>query len=276
MLTPRGASTPATPQPGLPADEAIPRLVELQGDRLYRLALRLCPTEAAAEDLVQETWIAALAAWPSFKGESQPYTWLFRIAARTCGRLQRRRAGEPESFLELNEPVVGEAVQAGSPPRPREAVQAASRRLRREAVRTHLDRALAQVPGDFRIALVLKDIADFSLREIGQILDIPAATAKTRVHRGRRDLRDALERLGAVASLPATDTPRHVCLDLLAAKLDAMDRGVPFPFPPGEICDRCAALFRSMDVTLEVCGGLQKGGMPAIFRGRLDALLSAR
>jgi hypothetical protein len=114
------------------------------------------------------------------------------------------------------------------------------------------------------------------LREIGQILDIPAATAKTRVHRGRRDLRAALERLGAVASLPATDTPRHVCLDLLAAKLDAMDRGVPFPFPPGEICDRCAALFRSMDVTLEVCGGLQEGGMPATFRSRLDALLSAR
>jgi RNA polymerase sigma-70 factor (ECF subfamily) len=252
--------------------------MERHGDRLHRLALRLCPTEAEADDLVQETMIAALAAWPSFKGESRPYTWLFRIAARTCARMQRKRAGEPDRLLPLDEILGSGSEGSGSAAPPMAAPGGrAWTALERQEVRRRLDRALAEVPRDFRMALVLKDIADFSLDEIGEILEIGAATAKTRVHRGRIHLRRALGEQGALPPLPPpSDVPRQVCLDLLAAKLDAMDRGVDFPLPHGEICDRCAALFRSLDLAQDACATLRGGAIPARLKRRLDALLPAR
>ena len=267
--------TSLPPSPGTPARQAVAALMDRHGDRLYRLALRLCPTEAEADDLVQETMIAALEAWPRFRGESQTYTWLFRIAARTCGRMQRKRVGEPDRLLPLDEILGagpgGSGAEAAGPagPHPTRAWTV----LEREEVRRRLDRALAEVPGSFRMALVLKDIADFSLEEVAAILDIPKATAKTRVHRGRVRLRDALEIDGVHPALPPATAPRQVCLDLLTAKLEAMDRGVPFPFPHGEVCDRCASLFRALDLNSEVCASLRQGALSEPFRtGLLERL----
>ena len=74
------------------------------------------------------------------------------------------------------------------------------------------------------------------------------------------------------APLPATEAPKQVCMDLLKGKLEAMDRGVDFPLPPGEICDRCVALFRSMEMSREACAALRGGAMPARLRERLQAL----
>lgn len=259
--------------PGTPAHDAIPALVEAYGDRVYRLGLRICPDPAEAEDLVQETMVAALKSWPRFKGDAHPYTWLFRIAMRTCRRMHRRRVGEPESFLPLDELLglkgggaVGAATAAAS------AANAAQESALQHEVRRRLDAALRRVPPVYRVALVLKDLADFSLEEVGEILEIQAATAKTRVHRGRIHLRRALEVEGVFAPLPRSDVPRQVCLDLLKAKLDAMDRGVDFPLPHGEICDRCFALFRSMDLTQEACASLRDGSMPDTLRERLRAV----
>jgi len=90
-------------------------------------------------------------------------------------------------------------------------------------------------------------VADFSLDEIGEILEIAPATAKTRVHRGRVHLRRALD-----------------------------DQGVVAPLPHGEICDRCAALFRSLDLAQDACETLRDGAFPVRLMWRLDALLAAR
>lgn len=259
--------------PGTPAQDAVPALVAAYGDRVYRLGLRICPDPGEAEDLVQETMVAALKSWPRFKGDAHPYTWLFRIAMRTCRRMHRRRVGEPESFLPLDE-VLGlkGGTSAGGVTAAASAPTAAQESMLRQEVRRRLDAALRRVPPVYRVALVLKDLADFSLEEVGDILEIQTATAKTRVHRGRIHLRRALEEEGVFAPLPRSDVPRQVCLDLLKAKLDAMDRGVDFPLPHGEICDRCFALFRSMDVTHEACASLRDGIMPDTLRERLRAV----
>ena len=98
------------PSPGTPPEEAVPALVDAYGDRVYRLGMRICSDPGEAEDLVQETMVAALRSWPRFRGESHPYTWLFRIAMRTCRRMHRKRAGEPEAFLPLDDLLgIGEA-----------------------------------------------------------------------------------------------------------------------------------------------------------------------
>jgi len=140
-------------------------------------------------------------------------------------------------------------------------------------LRRRLDGALRRIPRPFRVALVLKDIADFSLEETAEILGVQPATVKTRVHRGRLHLRRALEADGVFAPLPPTEVPKRVCLDLLHAKLEAMDRGVAFPLPHGEICDRCLALFRSLELAQDACASLREGRVPATLRARIQALL---
>jgi RNA polymerase sigma-70 factor (ECF subfamily) len=266
----------AAPRPGTPPRDAIPVLVDAYGDRVYRLGLRICPTPSEAEDLVQETMVAALRSWSRFKGDSHPYTWLFRIAMRTCRRMHRKRVGEPDHMIPLDELLgltQGSALRtSGNAAAMSSSSEVSQQKTVTEEVRRRLDTALRRIPTVYRVALVLKDIADFSLEEIAEILEIQPATAKTRVHRGRIHLRRALDEEGVFAPLPSSDVPRQVCLDLLNAKLDAMDRGADFPFPHGEICDRCFALFRSMDLTQEACASLRAGTMPDTLRERLRAL----
>ena len=87
-----------------PAGEAIFRLFDSHGDRIFGLGLQMCGSPEDAEDLVQETFLRAYRAWDTFEGLSAPCTWLFTIAARTCKRLHRRRSGAPlrlESFHDL-------------------------------------------------------------------------------------------------------------------------------------------------------------------------------
>jgi RNA polymerase sigma-70 factor (ECF subfamily) len=257
----------------MPAREAVPLLMHQYGDRIYRLGLRVCSGSAEAEDLVQETMVQALKSWNRFSGAAQPYTWLFRIAVRTCRRMHRKRAGEPERFLPLDELSGfgdGAALQRQSPP---DAAAPDEDHAERE-VRRRLDAALHHIPQPFRIALVLKDIADFSLDEVAEILGIQAATVKTRIHRGRLHLRRALSVYGVFDPLPPTTVPRRVCLDLLQAKLEAMDRGADFPFPHTEMCDRCFALFRSLDLAQDACASLRDGPVPDTLRERLRALLA--
>jgi RNA polymerase sigma-70 factor (ECF subfamily) len=260
------------PEPGTPAQEAVPLLLDAYGDRLYQLGLRNCGSHSEAQDLMQETMMEALKSWDSFEGRSTPSTWLFRIAFRMCQRMHRLRAGEPSYFEPLDRLLDGPSASptggaqnrlASPPPTP----------LRSEELQLRLDAALSSVPEDFRIALVLKDIADFSLQEVAEILDLRPATVKTRVHRGRLHLRRALQAGGIFEPLPPVTMPRRVCLDLLRAKLDSMDRDVPFPYPHGEICDRCSALFQSLDLTQQACASLRAGDVPPDLRDTLRALL---
>ena len=69
---------------GLPAEVALPRLLEAHGGRLYSLALKFCGSPEDAEDLVQEVFLLAFRKWSQFKGESRATTWLYTIAARAC------------------------------------------------------------------------------------------------------------------------------------------------------------------------------------------------
>lgn len=260
------------PRPGTPAREAVPLLLEAYGPRIYQLGLRVCPTPTEAEDLVQETMVQALQSWDRFEGNAQPYTWLFRIAVRTCRRMHRPRAGRPEEMLPLDA-LLGFTDGASLRDRDPPAAHAPDDLPAEAGVRLRLDAALGRVPGPFRMALVLKDIADFSLEEVGEILGVRPGTVKTRVHRGRLHLRRALEEEGVFGPLPPSGVPRRVCLDLLQAKLEAMDRGVAFPLPHGEVCDRCLALFRALDLAQVACAALREGRVPATLKERIQALV---
>ena len=131
--------------------------------------------------------------------------------------------------------------------------------------------AITELPLAFRMPLVLKEIAGFSLRDIAQIMGIPAATVKTRLHRARLRLRDALETALPKRDVPPPEFSRQVCLDLLHAKLDSMDRGTGFQFPGEIVCARCSEFFATLDLAQDVCLDIAAGQMPAALRAQLLA-----
>jgi len=253
---------------GTPREEAVPALLEEHGARIHALATRLCGDAGQAEDLVQEVFLQAWKDWQAFEGRAAPATWLWRIAARTCQRLQRRRAGEPSHLQPLDEALpfaaghLGDArAGAGGGP--------AAEAIRRESV-ARLERAVVVLPEDFRMPLVLKDVLGFPVAEVATILGLKAATVKTRLHRARLQLRAALDAALPERELPEAAYSRQVCLDLLAAKQEALDRGVgTTPELDAATCDRCQAVFASLDLAQGLCARLGEGSLPAELREKI-------
>ena len=116
------------------------------------------------------------------------------------------------------------------------------------------------------IPLVLKEIAGLSIAEVASVLGIKEATVKTRLHRARCRLRNALDELLPHQELPAPLYSKQVCLDLLRGKQEALDRGVPFEFPDRVVCERCSAYFDTLDLAQELCRALAiPGEVPEVL-----------
>ena len=105
-----------------------------------------------------------------------------------------------------------------------------------------------------------------SLSQIADILGLKEATVKTRVHRARLALRKELAQGLPQREEPPPDHSRKVCLDLLSAKQEALDRGVEFPVPPDELCSRCRSLMSTLDLTFDACRRLDLDRLPESLR----------
>lgn len=254
------------------AAAAVRRLADAHGGLLYAVALRACGDRADAEDVVQETLLQAFRSWHGFRGESSEKTWLFTIAGRMCGRRRRRRAGEPARIASLDAPLpFGDPRIAVIPSEQEDALQI---RIRREA-RERVEAEIATLPEEFRVPLVLKEIVGLSGPEVAAILGLAEATVRTRVHRARLKLRAAVDRVlpRGASDAPPPAYPLRTCLDLLNAKQEALDRGVPFD--EAVICDRCRSVFASLDLTQQACRDLADGAMPEGLRERIERRLVA-
>ncbi|HPF15451.1 MAG TPA: RNA polymerase sigma factor, partial [Planctomycetota bacterium] len=249
MPFPPDPSRPPEPATYESRDEALPKLVEREGPRLHTLARRFCGNPDQAEDLVQEVFLQAFKSWDQFRGDAQVGTWLYRIAARTCMRMQRRRSGEPDHMESLDDLLPSGESRLAMIPGPEE--EPLSDEIKEEGRRA-VQQAIMGLPETFRMPLVLKEMVGFSVAEVAAILDIPEATVKTRLHRARLKLRRTLD-----ASLPTKEVPpfaldKAICMDLLSAKQGCLDRGEPFVFPAGVFCERCRDVFSTLDFTQEL------------------------
>jgi RNA polymerase sigma-70 factor (ECF subfamily) len=262
------SATPAPIDPGLPADEAVERLFELYGDKMFRLGCYQCGSDDEAQDLVQEVFTTAFRKWDQFEGRSEPSSWLYTIAVRVCRRRHRRRAGEPAAIDSLEDLLPGHAESMAIVPEPGNPLRDTIRNEVNEAV----DGAIARLPVHYRIPLLLKEIAELSIEEVSGILGLKEATVKTRVHRARLMLRKELAGCLPQEDLPAPDHPQDMCMDLLRAKQEALDNNAEFPVPAEELCARCKALFDSLDFTQTVCLELRENaGIPAELKELLRA-----
>jgi hypothetical protein len=114
------------------------------------------------------------------------------------------------------------------------------------------------------VPLVLKEMLELSIEEVAEALHIKPETVKTRVHRARLRLRKAMMGKRGLPKHPAKAPTyeKQVCLDLLKAKLDAMDKGRGFPISQGVMCERCRSVFAELDLAQSACAQLAEGRMP--------------
>jgi RNA polymerase sigma-70 factor (ECF subfamily) len=250
-------------------EAAISGLLDAEGPRLLAFAQRHCSDAGEAEDLVQETFARAFRSWHQLADRGNARPWLYSIARHACQRMHRKRTGEPARLESLDElqprptATVPDLHPAADPHRVR---------LRAEA-RELVERALDRLPAPFRTPLVLADIAELGTSEIAAVLGLKEATVKTRLHRARLKLREVLAAGLPQRPAPAARHSRTVCLDLIGARLEALDRGVDFPYSADALCDRCRAVLDTLDLARESCAALAPRKLPPAVRERLRGAL---
>jgi RNA polymerase sigma-70 factor, ECF subfamily len=158
--------------------------------RLYRVARSVTRDDSEAEDVVQEAYLRALTNLGAFRGDSSLATWLTRIALNEAlGRLRRRRPTVELSTLDAEghdetHVIPFPLMTANCDP---------ERTVAQREIRLLLERAIDDLPEIFRIVFVMREIEELSVEETANFLNMPEATVKTRLHRARRLLRQALD-----------------------------------------------------------------------------------
>jgi RNA polymerase sigma-70 factor (ECF subfamily) len=177
---------------------AFAHLVRRYQDRVFNACLRMCRNPADAEDLSQDVFLKAFDRIRTFEGKSSFYTWIFRIAVNVS--LSHRRKARLRLVGSLNGD--GEAGPAGDRLLDDRAEDPAGS-AQREELRGRVAETLATLEDHQRVILVLRDVEGCDYQQIGKIMDVPIGTVKSRVHRARMALREALER-GRPSRAPAT------------------------------------------------------------------------
>lgn len=173
--------------------EAFRAIMTRCNQRLFRVARAVVRDEAEAEDVLQEAYTRAFGAIEGFRGEAGIATWLTRIVLNEAhGRLRRRRPTVALDAVEAAQaagPAGGQVLafpnMAKSEDPEADAARAQIRRI--------LERAVDELPEPFRLVFILREVEELSVEETAGHLGLKVETVKTRLHRARRRLREALD-----------------------------------------------------------------------------------
>jgi RNA polymerase sigma-70 factor, ECF subfamily len=193
--------------------EALERLLTAIAPMVRRFGMRMCQDAHDSEDVLQETLLDILLHLPSFEGRSSFSSWVFSLTRSRCTRRRRGQKNQPKMPLhEIPEPT-------GVAPSPEEVMSV-------KVLGRTLDQALGRLSEEHREVLLLRDVESLTAPEAAEILGISVMALKSRLHRARAALREALD----PNLLRPTSSPGPSCPDIaelwsrkLDGELDALD-----------------------------------------------------
>jgi len=168
---------------------AFRTIMQRHNRRLYRMARAVVLNDSEAEDVVQEAYVHAFASLDQFRGDSSLATWLSRIVLNEAlGRLRRRRPTVDIGTIENQPPSQAQIIPFPTPQLDPE------RAMAQREIQRLVEQAIDDLPEAFRIVLVARVIEDMSVEETAELFGLRAETVKTRLHRARALLKDALKK----------------------------------------------------------------------------------
>jgi len=227
---------------------ALNELVGRYSPRIYRFGMKMCRHDQDAQEVMQDTLLAAARGLKDFRGQSSLSTWLYTIARSYCIKRRRRNVGEPstlEALHELEAEAVPELVDRNAPEE-----QAASRELE-----LALERAIQSLDPMYREVLVLRDVEGLTAPEVGQVLELSVEAVKSRLHRARAMVRAHIAPFFAPEPEAAPGAACPDVVELLSRHMEddvspdvclEMERHVA-------ACPRCSARCDSLRKALALC-----------------------
>ena len=176
---------------------ALDALLRRHYDRVHAVCRRIAGSNRDADDAAQEAMIGIVRGLAKFDGRSAFSTWAYRIATNAALDELRRRGRRPALHAVVDE---GPAASDFADPN-------AERQVDAVVDRAALDAALAGLADDFRVAVVLRDVADLDYAEIAEVLKVPVGTVKSRIARGRAQLAESLGNRDTLGGRPTNEPP---------------------------------------------------------------------
>lgn len=194
-------STPASAAQTRREDLALARNFDALYERYYKTLFNLIyqwigDYDEAAE-LTQETFISAYKAREQFRGDARVYTWLYRIAHNHCkNRFKQRDRQREMEGPSLDAGAFGIEEDEGGAGAPRDVADwsySPARLLEQKELRAHIERAVENLPSEYKVVLVLREMQDLSYNEIAEVTGLTLEAVKTRLNRARNMVRQRVE-----------------------------------------------------------------------------------
>ena len=178
-------------------EAAFEELVNRYETKLYRLAMRFVRNETDAQEILQDAFLSAWRNLPSFEGRAQFGSWMYRVTVNAALMLLRSRNRHPEVTVDDVEPMVlndavaesGQTMRANADwsQRPDDQLQSAE-------MRKHIQTSVDALPDGLRTVFLLRDVEELSTEDTAEMLGLSVPAVKTRLHRARLALREAIGR----------------------------------------------------------------------------------
>jgi RNA polymerase sigma-70 factor (ECF subfamily) len=178
-------------------EAAFEELVGRYEDKLYRLAMRFVRNETDAQEILQDAFLSAWRNLPTFEGRAQFGSWMYRVTVNAALMLLRSRNRHPEVTVDDVEPnALNDAVaESGQTVRGNaDWSKRADEQLQSQELRQHIQKSVDSLPDGLRTVFLLRDVEELSTEDTAELLGLSVPAVKTRLHRARLALREAIGR----------------------------------------------------------------------------------